>query len=165
MSSTGIVPVGRPTKYQPIFARLAKPMCALGATDLELATVCDVSLRTIKGWKVTIPEFAEAVQLGKEVADDRVEMSLYERATGYSYDSEKIVSSGGQVFRMPTVEHEAPDVNAAVWWLSNLRPKEWRLSPIVDAPLSESRVDLLAQIAADALRFCPYEPMPDNPIV
>lgn len=69
---------------------------------------------------------------GKEIADDRVERSLYNRAVGYDYDAVKIITvaqgqnMGSEVVKVPYVEHVPPDVKAAIRWLEARRPKVWR---------------------------------------
>jgi hypothetical protein len=52
-----------------------------------------------------------SLKAGKKEADARVERSLYSRAVGYSFNSEKIFcSKDGEVTRVPIVEHVPPDV-------------------------------------------------------
>ena len=61
-----------------------------------------------------------------EEADTRVEQSLYQRAVGYSFKSEKIFYKDGEVTRVPIVEHVPPDVTAQIFWLKNRDPARWR---------------------------------------
>lgn len=117
---------GRPTAYDPKFARQAKQLAALGATDLELAQFFEVSVRTLHRWKVQHAKFREALDIGKEAADLKVEDSLYKRAVGYTFDSEKIVVVDKEVQRIETLEHVPPDTKAAMFWLQNRRPGLWR---------------------------------------
>jgi hypothetical protein len=49
-----------------------------------------VSEATINNWRLKHEDFARALKAAKAPADDRVERSLYARANGYEYDSEKI---------------------------------------------------------------------------
>ena len=52
-----------------------------------------------------------------------VERSLYSRAVGYSFNSEKIFcNKDGEVTRVPIVEHVPPDVTAQIFWLKNRKP-------------------------------------------
>jgi hypothetical protein len=61
------------------------------------------------------------------VADARVERSLYSRAVGYSFNSEKVFcNKEGEVTRVPIVEHVPPDVTACIFWLKNRDPAHWR---------------------------------------
>lgn len=112
--------------YRDEFAQQARAMCQLGATDRDLADFFEVATRTIQRWQGTYPEFSAALNRGKEAADDRVERSLYSRATGYTFDSEKIFNNEGVITRVNTTEHVPPDVTACIFWLKNRRSSEWR---------------------------------------
>jgi hypothetical protein len=117
---------GRPTAYQDAFAKQAKKLCELGATDFELAEFFSVSVRTIYRWVATKPEFCHALKAGKDVSDGRVEMSLYHRAVGYTFSSEKVFQFQGKIVRAPTTEHVPPDTTAGIFWLKNRRKEKWR---------------------------------------
>jgi hypothetical protein len=120
--------VGRPTEYRAEYVEQAKEMCLTGATNLDLAHAFDVSLQTLRNWRATHPEFLAALKAGKAVADEEVERSLFERATGYSHDSVKIFydSKSGKTVEVPFIEHVPPDSTAMIFWLKNRKPKEWR---------------------------------------
>jgi hypothetical protein len=117
---------GRPTSYDPKFAAQAEKLCALGATDLELAEFFSVDVRTIYRWKHDHEDFCQSLKVGKDALDDRVERSLYQRAVGYSFESEKLFHFQGHVTRAATVEHVPPDPGAALSWLKNRRGEKWR---------------------------------------
>lgn len=119
---------GRPSEYKPEYAAVAKKLCELGATDSDLAHAFEVSRSTIFTWRATHPDFLDACEVGKQAADDRVVRSLYERANGYSYDSCKIFlpKDAPAPVIVPYVEHVPPSDTAAIFWLKNRRPKEWR---------------------------------------
>lgn len=118
--------VGRPPKYQESFAKQAGKLCVLGATDDNLADFFEVSVRTIANWKVQHVEFLQALKAGKDEADDRVERSLYQKAVGYTFDSEKVFQHQGEIVRAPFREHVPPDTTACIFWLKNRRPADWR---------------------------------------
>lgn len=120
------MPKGRPSDYRKEFAKQAAKLCALGATDFELADFFGVDTRTIYRWKNTHAGFCQAVIVGKEKSDARVERALFNRAVGYSFESEKVFQFQGEVIRAPTVEHVPPDPGAAMNWLKNRKPEEWR---------------------------------------
>jgi hypothetical protein len=84
--------------------------------------------RVRSGHKMAALEFLRTLKAGKEVADARVERSLYNRAVGYSYDSEKIFMPAGakEPVRVPIVVHVPPDVTAQIFWLKNRDPARWR---------------------------------------
>lgn len=117
---------GRPSKYRDTFAKQAEKLCALGATDEDLADFFEVGIRTIANWKAQHEEFLQALKGGKDQADDRVERSLYQRAVGYSFDSEKVFNNKGEIVRARIREHTPPDVTAQIFWLKNRRPELWR---------------------------------------
>src|SRR5262249_18267510 len=109
--------MARPTKYEPRFASEARKLCKLGATDRDLADFFEVATSTIWRWQVQHKGFCSALRVGKAEADERVVRALYQRAVGYSYDSEKVMlSREGAVIRAQFVEHCPPDVGAIKFW-------------------------------------------------
>lgn len=119
---------GRPSKFKPEMVEQVRKMSALGATDKDLADFFQVAISTINLWKIEHPEFSESLKLGKDAADSRVERSLYQKALGYSLDAVKIFADPktGSEHIVPFVEHYPPDTTAAIFWLKNRQPQEWR---------------------------------------
>ena len=117
---------GRPPTYKKEFAKQAAKLCELGATDIELADFFGVNVVTIYRWRNEHVEFCKAVIAGKERADERVERSLYQRAVGYTFESEKVFQFQGEIVRAPTREHVPPDPGAAMNWLKNRKGQDWR---------------------------------------
>jgi hypothetical protein len=127
------MPAGRPSPYKPEFARIAERLCRNGATDIEVADILGISVRTFYRWCLLHDEFTAAVRVGKDAADDRVERALYQRAVGYDCTAEKIVTpKGGGPIAIPYMVHIPADVRAALHWLAIRRPKPWARTP--DAP-------------------------------
>lgn len=118
--------MARPTKYKAEFARLAEKYCRLGATDAELADLFEVDVRTLYRWKAEHEPFCQALKLGKDSCDNRVERSLFERATGYSHPDCHISNFQGAITVTPIVKHYPPDSTACIFWLKNRRPEQWR---------------------------------------
>lgn len=118
---------GRPSKFKPEFVEQAQKLAQLGATDREIADFFSVDERTLNRWKADNDEFCQSLKVGKDVADDRVEQSLYRRALGYEHDAMKIhVAGDGTITQVPFVERYPPDTTAAIFWLKNRRKEEWR---------------------------------------
>ena len=143
---------GRPPKYDPAFTEQARKLCSLGATDMELADFFGVARQTIYAWRNEHEEFSDAVCAGKERADSRVERSLFERAVGYTFESEKVFQHQGKIIRAPIREHVPPDPSAALNWLKNRQPDQWRdkqvqehVGPDGKAPTFTFKLDRPAQ--------------------
>lgn len=119
---------GRPSKFRPEMVEQARKLCLLGATDREIADFFKVDVATIYRWKADNEQFCDALKVGKEAADSRVERSLYQKALGYSHDAVKIFADPktGAEQIVPYTEHYAPDTTAAIFWLKNRKPAEWR---------------------------------------
>lgn len=117
---------GRPYGFKQEYVRQVAKLCALGATDREIADFFDVNIQTIRNWAANEKEFFDALKMGKEQADERVERSLYQRAIGYHTDAEKVFQYQGEVVRAPVREHIAPDTTACIFWLKNRRREQWR---------------------------------------
>lgn len=122
---------GRPSSYKPEYAAQAEKLCLLGATDDDLADFFGVSDRTITRWAIVYEDFCRSIKIGKAASDDRVERSLFRRATGYTYDAVKIFMPGGaqEPVYAPYREHVPPDTGAMIFWLKNRRRGEWRDKP------------------------------------
>lgn len=120
--------MSRPSSFCEEYVAQAEKLCALGATDQEIADFFEVSVRTIHRWKADNEQFCHALKVGKAVADERVERSLYQRAIGYEQDEVKIFMPAGasEPVYAPYRAKVAPDTTAAIFWLKNRRPDLWR---------------------------------------
>lgn len=118
--------MARPTKFKPEFVAQAEKLCRLGATDIEIADFFEVDARTIYRWKAENDEFCRALKSGKAESDDRVERSLFARATGYEHDEVDIRVVGGEIVQTPIRKYYPPDTTAGIFWLKNRRPGIWR---------------------------------------
>lgn len=123
---------GRPSKFKPEFVEQARKLAALGATDRDAADFFAVNEATLHRWKHTHADFCEALKVGKEAADQRVEQSLYRKAVGYTQDDIHFSSYEGVVTETPYVKHIPPDTTACIFWLKNRRPEEWRDKQVVE---------------------------------
>lgn len=120
------------TKYQNELTDLAvKYMAMAGLTDKEMAENIGISTSNFNAWKKKHPEFFENLSEGKAVADKKVVKSLFRMATGFYYDAEKPMtvstgdfSSGIQIAKYK--EFYKPVPVAAIFWLKNRLPEEWR---------------------------------------
>lgn len=158
-------------KFTPEFIEQARKLAELGHIDAEIARFFDVSVRSFHEWKSKHPEFAPALKLGKDVADDRVERSLFQRAVGFVapetiVNIEKRKDKRGKVSFVPhTVEiekHFPPDATSCIFWLKNRRPQEWREKFEHDHGLTASREKLQELLRAVEERIGALEGSPDG---
>lgn len=124
--------MSRPSKFKPEFVGQAEKLCKLGATDQEIADFFEVDVRTLYRWKGEYEEFCQALKSGKTEADNRVERSLFARANGYEHDEVDIRVVGGGIVQTPIRKYYPPDTTAAIFWLKNRKPEEWRESKAVE---------------------------------
>jgi hypothetical protein len=154
-----VSPNGRPTKYEAEkHPDLARKYTGEGKTLADLADLFDVALSTIELWQTTHLEFSVAIRAGREDATNRVEKALFDRAVGYSHPTVKpIVVSGGQgmgssIEMVSLTEQYPPDTPAALAWLKNKRPAEWKDKQVIEHQgldalaerLAESRKNVIA---------------------
>jgi len=118
---------GRPTRYDPAFARQARLLCRLGTDNAGLAKVFSVSVATLYRWLDRYPEFGLAVAMGRGDHAGLVEPSMFKRATGYNYLAEHVFDRNSPRPVHVDCRHQVlADPKVALRWLSNRRPEEWR---------------------------------------
>lgn len=118
--------IGRPSKYKPEFDIQAERLSMLGLTDKQLSEFFEVNEDSIHEWKKVHPSFSESLKRGKEHSDAIVVRRLFERATGYEHEEVDIKMYKGKIIKTKLIKHYPPDTVAAIFWLKNRRPKEWR---------------------------------------
>ncbi len=112
-----------PPSYRPEYAEQGRKLCLLlGATDEELASIFGVSAEMLRDWLGAAPEFAAALQAGRELADAEVADRLFRRALGYSHDAVRIFSD----HKVSYTEHYPPDTAACIFWLKSRQRDKWR---------------------------------------
>lgn len=121
------------SEYNPqTYPDWAWSLAVQGKTIKEIGDAMGVSRATVNRWIADNPEFKEAVNQGRDSADAKVERSLYQRATGYTYKERKIVNvldSNGKPIpaRIETTEkHVPPDTTAQIYWLKNRQRDRWK---------------------------------------
>lgn len=137
--------MARPSKYKPEMIEQGRKLCEAGALDRDLAQVFGISLTTLYEWKQRYPEFAESIRLSKDTADDAVELALFRKATGYSFDSEKVFQFEGAPVRVAIVEHVPPSDTAMIFWLKNRRPDQWRDKTETDLNVKGDLASIVAE--------------------
>lgn len=98
-----------------------------GLTNQDIAHNCGVTPKTLYAWINAWPEIEEALRLGKVPSDRKVESSLFKRANGYTEVIRKTkVTNQGDIIPYTEEVHYPPDTTAAIFWLKNRKPEDWR---------------------------------------
>lgn len=97
-----------------------------GRTDAEISEALGISTPSFYSYKSAHPEFAAALKVSKDIADNSVIDSLYKRANGFTIRAVKPMIVAGQVELVEYDEYYPPDPTSMIFWLKNRRPKEWR---------------------------------------
>jgi len=118
--------MARPSKFKEEFIKQATKLCRIGATDAEVADFFGIDVRTLYRWKNESEQFCQALKAGKVEADERVERSLFARALGYEHPEIDIRVVDKEIVQTPIIKHYPPDTTAAIFWLKNRKPAEWR---------------------------------------
>lgn len=126
------------TLYKPHYAEDARKVCIMGATDATLAAYFGVCRETITNWKKQYPEFKEALNRGKKVADIEVASSLYQatldrvitlkqaiKCKEIYYDENGKRVEKERIEIVEVEKHIPADFRSQQFWLRNRNPKQW----------------------------------------
>ena len=103
---------GRPSKKDTLDMGMIETLYGFGLTDAQITTALDINETTLANWKKD-ERFLRALKKGKEISDDRVVRSLYERATGFTHPEDDIRIVDGEVKITQVLKHYPPDTGAA----------------------------------------------------
>ena len=138
------------SKYNPEYHYdWAWSLAIKGATNKEMAEAFGISLRTVIRWMNEHESFADAVERGKNIADAKVERSLYQRAIGFEItDTEKTVDMDKDGNPKPvriknTTRKIVPDTMAIMYWLNNRKRGQWSQRQEVALSASDNSEDVL----------------------
>jgi hypothetical protein len=106
----------------------AREYVRAGFTREDIAVHFGVSITQLYKWQETKPDFAEALNQERVIADTAVASALYQRATGQTRKTTRkvVTAADGTQEVHETYETLPPDVHAARYWLNNRAPKVWR---------------------------------------
>jgi len=133
---------GRPSKFDHIDMEHVRKLAESGWTDKQMSDFFEVSEVTWNAWKKKNGKFLKSLKDWKEYADNKVERSLYERATSYSHPEAKILNNNGEEMIVDTMKHYAPDPTSMIFWLKNRKTKDWRDKAELDLNAKHSFEDV-----------------------
>ncbi len=127
-----------------------------GATNEEIAKAFGISTRTFIRWRQEHESLDKAVTGGKDVADSKVERSLYQRALGYQItDVEKILEFDTKTGEQKParvrniIKNIAPDTMACMYWLNNRRRAHWSQRQEVALSAGDGSEDVVIYLPAN----------------
>lgn len=98
-----------------------------GLTDEQIAHNIGISRKTLADWKNKYGDISDTLKKGKEVVDIQVENALLKRALGYEFvEVTKELTETGLIVTKKVTKQQVPDTTAAIFWLKNRKPNEWR---------------------------------------
>lgn len=140
-----------------------------GCTYEQIAKNMGIAYSTLCAWRERFPELSEALTRARDIADRKVENSLFNRAQGYTIKVKKAIKLKREWYdergkkcveeRVELAEedeHIPADVKAQIFWLSNRKPQEWKNNPdgkqedgeLPDDGLKEQLEDAAAKVCA-----------------
>ena len=123
--------LGQPTKYNAeLMPQAAQSMCRRGAIMSDIADAFSVSTRTIHKWLNQHDELHDAVQVGVDAFNARVERALAERAIGFWVTiKEEVRDEQGKVIQPEQRRYYPPDPTSIIFFLKNRMRDKWRNVP------------------------------------
>lgn len=123
-----------------------------GLNDKQIAANTGVNEFTFSRWKTQYPQLAQAIKKGRMPVDVQVENALLKRALGFNYEetTTEIVNlpDGTQRKHIKKVtKMVVPDTVAAIFWLKNRKPMQWRDRP--EPPVSTEALEKLDAVLAN----------------
>jgi len=145
---TALASPGQPTKYKHTYNRQALVLAEKGFTDKDVAEIFSVTEQTINNWKKKFPQFFESLKKGKDIADQKVVQSLYQRALGYSHPDTHISNHQGHITKTNIIKHYAPDTTACIFWLKNRDKENWRDVQERKHGITDALADLIREVSS-----------------
>ncbi len=97
-----------------------------GVSNEQVADFLGISRVTLNSWRERFPEFLYAMKQGRLPAVVKLVSKIFDRATGYSHESVKIMQHEGKSYEHKFIEHYPPDTAAGVFLLKNWEPGLYR---------------------------------------
>lgn len=106
--------------------KMAYALSSRGATSIEIAQAFNVSARTLTRWRQKCPEFDQALTMGVEAQLKVAEQTLFNVATGYVYEQEKIISTKEGVTTVIEQKISLPNAAMLRVFLEANKPEKYR---------------------------------------
>ena len=122
------VPVTADSVQTPAILEEIKGYALEGCTMEQIAHRLLITTQTLYNWTKKYPELKSVILEGKQVADDRVEQSLYDMCFGYDVREVTIEkdTDGNIIKQVIKTRHIPPSATAIQYWLQNRRVDNWK---------------------------------------
>lgn len=136
---------GQPSKKELINLQFIEALYSFNVIDEQICQLLGITRQTLDNWKKDEKFFA-AIRRGKKISNERVEKTLFERATGYTHPEEDIRVVRGEIKRTPILRHYPPETAAMTFWLKNRDKEKWRDKQDIDIGLSEETLNTVLSL-------------------
>lgn len=122
-----------------------------GLTMEEFCGKMGISRETFRKWRNRYPEINEAMSVGKELIDYKVENALLKAALGFTTKEIKVTLGkkmlNGEIFEVlkeTTTREVAPNVTACMAWLNNRKHDQWKRNrdKVLDLTEEDSNINI-----------------------
>lgn len=122
-----------------------------GLTMEEFCGKMGISRETFRKWRNRYPEINEAMSVGKELIDYKVENALLKAALGFTTKEIKVTLGkkmlNGEVYEVlkeTTTREVAPNVTACMAWLNNRKHDQWKRNrdKVLDLTEEDSNINI-----------------------
>jgi hypothetical protein len=120
-------PRGNPTKWKPEYLDIIRNLKSQFYGELEIARALKIPTSTWYEWKQK-HKLTECLQEGAELALNKAERSLYQRARGYKAKETKVFCYQGQIIEKEIVKEYPPEVGALTYLMNNISNGKWKSS-------------------------------------
>lgn len=120
----------------------------------QIAECMGIRRSTLNEWINKYPDISDTIKNNKDVADRKVESSLYERALGGTHMVKKTVKLKETYYdeqgRKCEKEHLETaydevyipgDTTAQIFWLKNRKPEVWKDKQLIDAEVGTKKLE------------------------
>jgi hypothetical protein len=154
--------------FLPDYADQIRAIMMNGFDEDDISEIFDISRQQMGIWKAQYPQFKKAVEMGYTDADAAVLNALFQTATGYEHDEEKVMMWDGDIITHTVKKNYKPDVQAIKLWLTNRQRQNWsdrketEVRGAADAPIGlrdETKMEVMSSILSL------IQPKPDNAMI
>lgn len=136
--------MGRPTILDDRLKHIMVKLAEKGYTLQQIADTVRINRATLHRWLGADSDFCDTLKSAKNLSNELVEVSLLNRALGYSHTAVKMFydKDRGKVIKEKYIEHYPPSEVAAIFWLKNRDPERWRDKQEIDLAAKEIKIEI-----------------------